>query len=261
VVLKQDERGLFFRAVFADADTGKSSMTTSKEKGGEEKKDKDDTQELIHDYFNLDTDLESLYRAWSSADINFRKKASAFAGIRMLRQDPWENVISFICSTNNNIPRITKMVGALCARWGDRIVCGDGQLEQEFFTFPDPCLLVCDGVEEELRALGFGYRAKFVVQAARIVVFERPSGWLDGLRRVEYQQAREALMTLPGVGPKVADCVCLMSLDKAEAVPVDTHGLWFSFPFVSFPGLLFFFFFGKDVGAKVLINTMACWLG
>ena len=92
---------------------------------------KDDTAELIRDYFNLDVNLTELYERWSAADAHFLKKAVRFAGIRMLRQDPWENLVSFICSSNNNISRISQMVVCLvsalclsvCALWliGDAI--------------------------------------------------------------------------------------------------------------------------------------------
>lgn len=73
--------------------------------------------------------------------------------------------------------------------------------------------------------MGFGYRARYIHQTARMIVNEHPVGWLNELRNTEYKDAHEALLQLQGVGPKVADCVCLMSLDKTEAVPVDTHGL------------------------------------
>jgi N-glycosylase/DNA lyase len=139
----------------------------------------------------------------------------------MLRQDPWENLVSFICSSNNNISRIGQMVDKLCINYGKHL----GKLgEVEYYDFPPPSALTVAGVEAKLRELGFGYRAKYISNTAKIVVDERPKGWLDGLRKVEYKEAHAALLELSGVGPKVADCVCLMSLDKMEAVPVDTHG-------------------------------------
>ena len=113
------------------------------------------------------------------------------------------------------------MVGNLCAMWGKELGEVDGV---QYRDFPPPGKLSGDGVEQKLRELGFGYRAKYIAAAAKIVD-ERGEGWLEGLRKIEYRDAHEALLELPGVGPKVADCVCLMSLDKAEAVPVDTHGL------------------------------------
>lgn len=109
----------------------------------------------------------------------------------------------------------------LCVTFGTKL----GQIgDTTYYDFPVPSALTPVGVEEKLRALGFGYRARYIYQTARMIVNERPAGWLGGLRTVGYKEAHEALLGLQGVGPKVADCVCLMSLDKTEAVPVDTHG-------------------------------------
>lgn len=110
----------------------------------------------------------------------------------------------------------------LCISFGSKI----GHLNDvAYYDFPVPSALTPVDVEGKLRALGFGYRAKYIHQTARMIVNDHPVGWLRGLRDIEYRDAHEALLQLQGVGPKVADCVCLMSLDKAEAVPVDTHGL------------------------------------
>ena len=94
----------------------------------------------------------------------------------------------------------------------------------EYYDFPTPDKLATAGVEQRLRELGFGYRAKYISTTARMIAKEKPSEWLHGLRKEPYKVAHEALLGLSGVGPKVADCVCLMSMDKAEAVPIDTHG-------------------------------------
>lgn len=112
--------------------------------------------------------------------------------------------------------------------------------DEAFHDFPEPQALTGDGVEAKLRALGFGYRAKYIAATARIVA-EKPKGWLNSLRNpddpafppspvpaldgppITYKQTHQELLQLSGVGPKVADCVCLMGLGWAEAVPVDTH--------------------------------------
>lgn len=94
----------------------------------------------------------------------------------------------------------------------------------EYYDFPPPGKLAAAGVEQKLRDLGFGYRAKYIATTARVIAHEKSLEWLHGLRKEPYKVAHEALLELSGVGPKVADCVCLMSMDKAEAVPVDTHG-------------------------------------
>ncbi|KAG0127669.1 DNA glycosylase [Tuber indicum] len=205
LTLRQDDSYLHYRAIFP-------ATTTTPQN--------DDTVELIRDYFNLDVNLTKLYERWSAADAHFLKKAVRFAGIRMLRQDPWENLVSFICSSNNNISRISQMVDKLCATFGPKLGEVDGHT---YHDFPSPGALMGDGTEQTLRELGFGYRAKYISTTARIIAQERLAGWLDGLRKVDYRDAHEALLGLSGVGPKVADCVCLMSLDKTEAVPVDTH--------------------------------------
>ncbi|PUU82496.1 DNA glycosylase [Tuber borchii] len=209
LTLRQEDSHLHYRAIFPVTTAGATSPR------------RDDTAELIHDYFNLDVNLTELYERWSAADAHFLKKAVRFAGIRMLRQDPWENLVSFICSSNNNISRISQMVvDKLCATFGPKLGEIDGHT---YHDFPPPGALMGDGTEQTLRELGFGYRAKYISTTARIIAQERPAGWLDGLRKVDYRDAHEALLELSGVGPKVADCVCLMSLDKTEAVPVDTH--------------------------------------
>ncbi|KAF2485847.1 DNA glycosylase [Neohortaea acidophila] len=200
----------------------------------------DDTHQLLQHYFNLSPNLTELYRQWSSADANFAKKAPKFTGVRILKQDAWEALVGFICSSNNNIARISQMVHKLCIHYGPLL----GYLNGEpYHDFPVPLALAKDGVEAHLRALGFGYRARYIHQTAMIVA-AKPEGWLDSLRNPEspilgqkatsagewkaegrdgYRAAHEELLTLQGVGPKVADCVCLMGLGWGEAVPVDTH--------------------------------------
>ncbi|KAL4888364.1 DNA glycosylase [Aspergillus ambiguus] len=201
---------------------------------------------LLSHYFNLASNLTALYEQWSSHDANFRNKAPQFTGVRILRQDAWEALISFICSSNNNISRISQMVEKLCVHYGPPVADVDGRA---YHDFPAPEALTGDDVEPRLRGLGFGYRAKYIYQTAVMVAQEREKGWLDSLRNPEapafsvvaaggspqesmemrpegregYREAHERLLELQGVGPKVADCVCLMGLGWGEAVPVDTH--------------------------------------
>ena len=134
------------------------------------------------------------------------------------------------------------MVDKLCTHYGSFVGKIDGR---SFHDFPPPEALTGDGVESQLRGLGFGYRAKYIHRTAVMVARERDEGWLDSLRNPEspvfgvaprpggemrpegregYREAHERLLELQGVGPKVADCVCLMGLGWGEAVPVDTHG-------------------------------------
>ncbi|OHE99576.1 8-oxoguanine DNA-glycosylase [Colletotrichum orchidophilum] len=213
----------------------------------------DDTEELLRHYLSLKLDLKSLYEEWSEADPNFRKRAPEFGGVRMLSQDPWEALISFICSSNNNISRISQMVRTLAKKKNPTLTVGQvhklcihygplvGKIGDEaFHDFPTPEALTGSSVEAHLRELGFGYRAKYIAQTASIVVNDRPKGWFESLTNPEnpcyvktaegsklpqctYKEAHEQLLHLSGVGPKVADCVSLMGLGWGEAVPVDTH--------------------------------------
>lgn len=204
--------------------------------------DEDDTLALVKHYFNLGPNLGRLYEQWAAADANFRKRAPKFTGVRILRQDPWEALIGFICSSNNNISRISSMVANLCLHYGPLIGCLDGVA---YHDFPTPEALADPKVESHLMKLGFGYRAKYIYKTA-VMVAEKENGleWLDSLCNPEspafakpvgeagvlveggregYRKAHEELLALHGVGPKVADCVCLMGLGWSESVPVDTH--------------------------------------
>ncbi|RXW18616.1 hypothetical protein EST38_g7239 [Candolleomyces aberdarensis] len=193
----------------------------------------------LEDYFQLDVDLEELYKQWSSKDVVFAKFQDRFKGIRMLRQDPWENLISFICSSNNNISRITKMVQNLCKHFSPPLLslpdhCNPGEV-CTYHPFPNPSALAESTVNATLRSLGFGYRADYIQRTAKMLVDthglsplspenrEPSEVWLDTLRQVDTVAAREELLKFVGVGRKVADCVLLMSMDKKEVVPVDTH--------------------------------------
>ncbi|NXK56911.1 OGG1 lyase, partial [Chauna torquata] len=205
-----------------------------------------ETDQLLRDYFQLDVGLPALYRAWGAADPLFRRVAGDFpggaalwgsggggsaqrappdpsarpAGVRVLRQDPVECLLSFICTSNNHVARIAAMIERLCQAFGRRLCHLDNR---PFHAFPSPAALAGADAEAKLRALGFGYRARFVSGSARAIAEGLGAEGLRRLRAVPYAEARRVLCALPGVGTKVADCVCLMALDKAEAVPVDTH--------------------------------------
>ncbi|KAJ3102433.1 hypothetical protein HDU97_000576 [Phlyctochytrium planicorne] len=186
--------------------------------------DNDTAFELLNDYFRLDIKLEDLYKQWSM-DMNFEKRAKHFQGIRLLRQDPIENLVTFICTSNNNISRITQMIEKLCAHYGEEVNYRNTDLDGlPFFHFPTLSTLNGADVEKTLRELGFGYRARYIKETASKILEENGGEpWLYELRKKSYDEAKDALLSLSGVGPKVADCILLMSLDKMDAVPVDTH--------------------------------------
>ncbi|KAI0426659.1 DNA glycosylase [Xylaria sp. FL1042] len=236
--LKQDESFLHYKATWPKNSSSLQKPAVSpRERDDIGVQQGDDTEALIRHYFSLKHDLAALYDQWSESDPNFKKKAPRFTGIRILSQDAWETLIAFICSSNNHISRISSMVQKLCVHYGPLIgYIGD----EAFHDFPIPQALAGKKVEAHLRELGFGYRAKYIAETAMIVSMQKPEGWLESLTNSEnpawapisiavrdkpitYKQAHEELLQLSGVGPKVADCVCLMGLGWSEAVPVDTH--------------------------------------
>ncbi|CAI9739093.1 N-glycosylase/DNA DNA lyase-like isoform X1 [Octopus vulgaris] len=183
-----------------------------------------DCEQELRNYFQLHISVKDLYEKWREADPVFCKTVGTkLQGIRVLRQDPVENLFSFICSSNNNIERITLMIEKLCCHYGEEIGSFEGK---PYYAFPTVDAMSVGGVEEKLRELGFGYRAGYISKSAKYIAsLENGVNWLYNLRKVSYENAKEELQKLTGVGAKVADCVCLMSLDKTGAIPVDTHVL------------------------------------
>ena len=167
----------------------------------------------VRDYLRIDDDMEAVY-ARIGTDDRLARSIEAYRGMRILRQDPWECLVGFICSANSNIPRISDNMNSIASTMGEPLLL-DGH---RGFTFPSPQRLAEAG-EQTLRELRLGFRAKYVARAAELAA----SGELDvaSLRRVSYEDAKDVLTALPGVGEKVADCVLLMSLDKPKAFPVD----------------------------------------
>lgn len=148
-----------------------------------------ENEKFLRDYFQLDIDIPSLYEKWSSADKNFKGLQNQFCGIRMLRQDPVENLFSFICSQNNNIVRIKQLVNKLCITYGHKAVCYQ---DVDYYSFPSMSALAQPGVEKKLRELGFGYRAKFI-QGTASCIDQKEEGeeWLYNLRNVPYNEAHQ----------------------------------------------------------------------
>lgn len=180
--------------------------------------DSHDVTAILREYFQLDTPLWPLVAQWSRADARLARLVPFFPGLRVLRTDPIECLFSFLCSSANNIPRITRMIDALCRAYGEPLAQIEGV---EYHRFPSvEALAAAD--EQHLVALGFGYRARVIVQTAR-ELRRRGETWLFHLRGTSYEKAHSELLTLPGVGHKIADCVCLFALDKPQAIPVDTH--------------------------------------
>lgn len=280
----------------------------------------DAVEAALRDFLQLDCPrlMSELCAAWAAADPRMATISGCLPGMRILRQDPFECLVSFICSSNNNIPRITQMLRKLRARYGVQLLDADNDaassgasaapaagsasssstsageasssasleaaaavaaaaavggagvvpvdVEEDdddggdddddggagtgsataggssssgrtsaaasgtapalpdgsLFAFPTPDALAAAS-EADLRALGLGYRAKFIHRTATMVRDKGGDAWLKSLRAMPRGQVQKELVALPGVGPKVADCVALFSLDQTGCIPVDTH--------------------------------------
>ncbi len=171
------------------------------------------SEEFVQGYFGLNDDLAKISQCIGKDDY-VRKALGRFEGLRIVRQVPWECLISFICATYKNIAAIELMLRKLSLKFGEKKVF-DGL---EFYTFPSVEVLA-DASEKALMECGLGYRAKYVQKTAKKILNEKIS--LDHFRNMPYLEARKRLLEFSGVGLKVADCVLLFSFEKTEAFPVD----------------------------------------
>jgi len=168
---------------------------------------------FAENYFGLHDNLPKIL-SQISKDEHVRRAIDMFNGLRILRQDPGECLISYICATFKNISAIEQMLFNLSKKFGDKI-----HFEGcDFYAFPKQEKLARAKIQE-LADCGLGYRAKYVSEAAKRV-YESDFNF-ERLRRMSYEKAKEELSNFPGVGFKVADCVLLFSLGKLEAFPVD----------------------------------------
>lgn len=176
----------------------------------------DNLEELVVNYFDLNRDYEQIKDKLSKIDENMEKSISYGKGIRILNQDLWETIISFIISANNNIPRIKGIIDRMSERYGKKIMF-EGK---EYYTFPTVDELSKASVED-LRALGLGFRDVRVYETTKMIKNKEVD--LEQLKNEkDFNKVRNTLLTLPGVGPKVADCILLFStLKRWEAFPID----------------------------------------
>ena len=165
---------------------------------------------LWRGYFDLDRDYEMIKSSVSSNEI--LKKATDFSdGIHILRQEPWEAVCSFIISANNNIPRIKGIISRLCENFGFKIADG-------LFTFPSAERIAALTLDD-LAVIKSGFRAKYILDAAQ--KFSSNQIDVEALYTLPIDEARNKLMTIKGIGPKVADCALLFGWGRVECFPVD----------------------------------------
>ena len=176
-----------------------------------------DLDDQLRRYFRLDTDdIESIYVDLAGRDSQIGPLLERYRGVRLLRQEPWECLTSYICSARASVASITKNAEALAEEYGNPVTVA-GETRR---TFPAPEVLV-QANESRLEELGLGFKGPRVIAAARQVTDNL--GELERLKEMPYPDAKRRLMEYDGIGPKIADCICLMALDKVEAFPVDRH--------------------------------------
>lgn len=277
VVLRQDDQGIHYTALYRPSDVEEYNRDCRM----------DTTYDLLKAYFVLDVSLVDLYEEWSRRDPVFCRKVATgeWDGLRVVRQDGWETMVSFICSANNNIARISLMVNKLCAAFGAQmprppigVTLPNGHERQrvlhasdpshaaaDMYSFPSATRLSEGDVAEKLKLLGFGYRANYVHKSAlKLCELGQEAGrqqhwrgfraqdWADKGKTTDGEDAADGLEEnkgrfapedflaflaaqpyevahsslvhqFPGVGPKVADCICLFGLGFVHVVPVDIH--------------------------------------
>ena len=182
-------------------------------------------------FFRLDDSLDSIYKE-IDRDPFIHLAIEKYRGLRMIRQDPWECLISFLCSSAKAISQIRSMIEALCRFSGKKISW------ENFigYRFPEP---QCIETPLQLEPVKAGFRTTYLVKASHCINRNR----LLALRSLPYKEAREQLMRLSGVGEKVADCTLLYSLDFLQAFPMDT---WIK------KGLRKVYFKGRNAGERAM---------
>lgn len=172
-------------------------------------------KEICTQYFDLERDYEAIKQELSKIDEYLAKSIQYGDGIRILNQDLWEMIISFIISANNNIPRIKGIIERISKKYGKKMEWNG----KEYYTFPTPEELSKASIED-LRNLGLGFRDKYVYETTKKVFNHEID--LEKLHQENTKEVRKTLLTLSGVGPKVADCILLFStLKRFDVFPID----------------------------------------
>ena len=170
-------------------------------------------QNLKTDFFRKNDKLDDIIKSISK-DKTVKKAVKKYLGLRILKQDPFQCLISFIISSNSNIQKIKTSLENISKKFGTKIEFEN----QEFFLFPKPRELSKASINE-IRSCGVGYRAKFIKDAANMIFSKEID--FESLKKSKYFETKKSICSIPGVGNKVADCVMLFSLNKLEAFPLD----------------------------------------
>lgn len=205
--------------------------------------DNSEYEEIWKRYFDIDngTDYTKIIESIDTDDLYLKNAAVYGDGIRILNQNLFEMIISFIISQRNNIKRIKGCISKLCEKYGQKkeYISPDGNVVI-YYDFPTPDVLAKAEIED-LKKLGVGYRDVYIKKAAEDIVagvFD-----LDAIKSMDYDTAKKELLKIYGVGNKVADCICLFALHHIDAFPMDTHMISIvdneyngSFPFEKYDG-------------------------
>ncbi|OVE74652.1 hypothetical protein BVX95_01610 [archaeon D22] len=167
-------------------------------------------EKFISNFFRLDDDLGEIYSVIST-DEYMKQAISEYHGLRLIRQNPWECMVSYVCSSASNIPKIQKNLELLSGFFGKPVTCKN----YDSFSFPE--IGSMDDFEKILSSKT-GYRAKFLYEVNKRV----SDSYFLKLMKLSYETMKSELVLLPGIGEKIADCIILFSLDKLEAFPMDT---------------------------------------
>ena len=172
-------------------------------------------KQICEEYFNLQTNYEAIKEKLSNIDIYLKNSIEYGNGIRILKQDLWETLLSFIISANNNIPRIKTIIGRIAKKYGNRIEYRN----KMYYTFPTPEMLQNASIDD-FRGLGLGFRDVRIYETVQRTLKGEID--LEKLKQEENTEVlRKKLLEIPGVGPKVADCVMLFALNRFDVFPVD----------------------------------------
>lgn len=172
----------------------------------------DEWEKIWKVYFDIDTDYESIgEKILTSGDEYLINCYNNGKGVRILKQDLWEMIISYLISQNNNIPRIKKSIEMLCTSFGEK---ADGD-----YTFPEAGKIKTDVISN--KEFGLGYRDAYIREMCAYTLENKD--WYSELYRLSYDKAFAELKSHLGIGPKVANCICLFGLHQVDAFPIDTH--------------------------------------
>lgn len=175
---------------------------------------KENLEEVIKEYLDLNKDYEKLEDTISKIDKNVQCALESSSGIHILNQSPFETIISYIISANNNIKRISKSVKDISSMYGKKVEFENNT----YYLFPTIDEIKNITIDDLLKA-GTGFRARYILKD--IEYFVNNKGYIESLNNMDTLTARKSLMSLMGVGPKVADCILLFAYKRSEVFPVD----------------------------------------